>query len=239
MANNNPNALMEVTPRAGLGVNSVPMDNHQVGVWYDAAAGEWSIFNEDGTPMPLRVYFNVMAFPYAASFYNTSPGFRGSAGFVQTATPANTSGYITFINTPSLNGHPSAKLIVTQNWNPGGIGGVYNPHAIGVWYDWSVGEWTIYNEDFASIPGGASFNVLNIAGSPAVTLVASSSNASGASACYIGIVDPVNTYNFVTHVYSGYFADVAFFAFNYTTDGACIVDGSGNAISSGATFFMV
>jgi secreted trypsin-like serine protease len=77
--------------------------------------------------------------------------------FVHTASGSNTSGHVTTINHSALNGNPNARLHVTQNYNPNNTGGVYNPHSIGVWYNGS--QWTIFNQDFAAIPSGASFNV--------------------------------------------------------------------------------
>ena len=50
-------------------------------------------------------------------------------------------------------------ILFSQNWNPGGTGGVYNGHHTGVWYV-SNGRWAIYNEDRAPMPPSAAFNVL-------------------------------------------------------------------------------
>lgn len=80
-----------------------------------------------------------------------------SRTFVHTTTAANTSGHVTLINHPLSNGNPNAILIVTPNWNPGGVGGTYNNHAIGVWYTGT--RWSIFNQDIAAMPIGASFNV--------------------------------------------------------------------------------
>ena len=51
-----------------------------------------------------------------------------------------------------------AIVMVTQNWNPPGLAGVYNNAPIGVQYQ--SGLWLIFNEDFSNMPIGASFNVL-------------------------------------------------------------------------------
>jgi hypothetical protein len=40
------------------------------------------------------------------------------------------------------------------------LGGVYNAHNIGVWYDSSLDQWSIFNQDGANMPDGAAFNVL-------------------------------------------------------------------------------
>ena len=74
-------------------------------------------------------------------------------------------GYIFELNLPTLdgnpvNGNPSVHLIVTQDYDFGGTPPTLaDPHQIGIWYDSSTTEWTIYNEDRAPIPAGAEFNV--------------------------------------------------------------------------------
>ncbi len=235
VTNNNPNALVEVTANWNPNGTYTGFDTHQVGVWYDSSAAKWGIFNEGGASMPLGAAFNVYALP------------SSSAGvFVQTVTSANTSGYITFLNSAGLNGNPSASFLVTQNWNPGGGGvGIYHTHAIGVWYDTSVGEWTIYNEDISSLPSGASFNIVTITGvTDQVTQVASSSNIVGDSTCLSESssdhwnTNP-NSVLFITHVYSGYFTDVAAVWFNASLNEQCVFDGSYHSMPVGVTFFVV
>lgn len=92
------------------------------------------------------------AFSAAASV----PGVR----FVHTATAANINGHYTYVDHPLTNDNPNAILLVTQNWNPGGVGGIYNDHPIGVWYSSSAKKWAVFNQDFAAMPTGAAFNVL-------------------------------------------------------------------------------
>jgi hypothetical protein len=77
--------------------------------------------------------------------------------FVHKASTSNTSGYQTWLNNSSLNNKPNVILQVTQNFNPGGVGGTYNPHPISVKY--GEGKWIIQNNDLADIPIGAAFNV--------------------------------------------------------------------------------
>jgi hypothetical protein len=42
------------------------------------------------------------------------------------ATASNITNNYTVIDHPSVNGNPSAIVLVTQNWNPPGSGGAYN-----------------------------------------------------------------------------------------------------------------
>jgi hypothetical protein len=219
----NPNAFLEVTAD---GTHS-PMDTHQVGVWYDTSAGQWGVFNEDGSAMPLGASFNVYTQQYHTAY-----------AFLATVPSANTSGYIFFINAAGLNGNPSLQLVVTQNWSPDFV---YNPHPIGVWYDSWVGEWTIYNEDLTSIPSGAAFNVYvaNAAGAIGGKVeVASSSNTTGATFCMSDVVGDWRV--FATHVYngSGYLTDVVGSTVLAGTQEWCLTDASGNAIPIGTEFFL-
>jgi hypothetical protein len=77
--------------------------------------------------------------------------------YVHRATAANSVGNWTILNNPVTNNNPNAIVFVTPNWNPGGVGGVYDNHAIGVWYTGT--RWAIFNQDLTPIPNGASFNV--------------------------------------------------------------------------------
>jgi hypothetical protein len=80
--------------------------------------------------------------------------------FVHEATIANGAGnYVTYLDDPMLNGHPEAIVLATPNWNPPGGGGVYNNHPIGVWYNPFEEKWTVFNQDFAPILDGSSFNI--------------------------------------------------------------------------------
>ena len=94
----------------------------------------------------------------------TADGANGAGGpveaaFVHRATPENVSDNSTYIDDPRTNGNPGAVLSVTQNWNPGGGGGTYNDHPVGVWYDAGRQKWAIFNQDRAAMPEGAAFNV--------------------------------------------------------------------------------
>ena len=49
---------------------------------------------------------------------------------------------------------------MTQNFNPGGVGGLRNDHPIAIGYDIGDQRWKIRNQDGANIDNGASFNVV-------------------------------------------------------------------------------
>ena len=160
LTNGKPNAKILVTPKDTA--NSRP-----VGVWYNGT--KWGIFNQDGASMPVGVSFHVFVIP------ETYAG-----GFVHTATAANISGNYTVIDHPLINGNPNAIVFVTQNWNPGNVGGTYNNHNIGIWYSSSQQKWAIFNQDLAAMPVDAAFNVLvQVPQSDVFVHKATSANSSG------------------------------------------------------------
>ena len=83
----------------------------------------------------------------------------GPTAFVHRATGVNVSGNSTYLEHPMLDRQPSAWLLATPVWNPGGAGGVYNNHAIGAWYDSGRERWAIFNQDGAAMTVGAAFNI--------------------------------------------------------------------------------
>jgi hypothetical protein len=147
LTNNKPNAILLVTPNWNPGGVGGTYNNHPIGVYY--TGGKWTIFNQDFAAMPPNAAFNVIV---------PRPG-PGEAVFVHQASAANTSVHITFIDHPLTNNNPTALVLVTPNWNPGGVGGTYNNHPIGVYYSSSTKKWAIFNQDLANVTVGASFNV--------------------------------------------------------------------------------
>jgi hypothetical protein len=119
---------------------------HNVGVWYEAGAQKWAIFNQDLAAVPAGATFRVVLPP-------------ASGSFVHRAADGNSRGDHTYLSDPLTNGEPGAVVSVTQNWNPGGGPGVYNDHPVGVFYDEDVQKWAIENRDGARMPEGAAFNV--------------------------------------------------------------------------------
>jgi len=112
----------------------------------------------------LNVYGNVNAYGnvniYSAIHVPGAGVGTGGAAFVHVATAGNSLGNYTIINNPLCNGDPNAILMVTPNLNPGNTLHVYNNHPIGVWYNGS--SWTIFEQDVATVPLNAAFNVLVI-----------------------------------------------------------------------------
>ncbi len=141
-SNGHPEAILTVTPN--WSPNKV-YDNHPIGVWYHN--GVWSIFNQDLTPIPANAAFNVyIQEPDAGVNYNAS---------VHVATTANSFYDYTNLNTIPTNGNSNTLVFITPNYDPYAV---YNNHNTGVWYH--NGVWSIFNQDGASIPNNAAFNVL-------------------------------------------------------------------------------
>jgi len=161
--NNNPNAILEVT--SNWAPHNV-YDDSTIGVWYHASVGKWSIFNQNLKVVPDQAAFNVQVLPSISSV------------FIHVATTSNSAGDYTDIDNPATNNNPNAILEITSNWNPGGVGGVYNNHHIGVWYHASVGKWSVFNQDFVAIPNQAAFNVQVLSASSSTFVhMATSSNS--------------------------------------------------------------
>jgi hypothetical protein len=142
MANGDPGAMILATANWNPGGQGGTYNAHHLGVWY-ARNGRWSIYNEDLAPMPLSAAFNTLV---------------TRSAFVHRATSGNIIRNWTLIDHPSCNGRPEALLLITPNWNPGGQGGQYNRHGLGVWY--TEGRWSIFNQDRAPMPPTAAWNVL-------------------------------------------------------------------------------
>ncbi|MCS6847109.1 MAG: hypothetical protein RMN52_05265, partial [Anaerolineae bacterium] len=149
MLNNNPNAVFFVTQNWNPnGASSGTYNDRPIGVFYANTAQKWAIFNQSVTAMPAGADFNVLIPPPGANV------------FIHTATAGNTTGHVTRMDHPLLNNNPNAKVLVTQSWNPGGIGGTYNNHPIGVYFSSVSNRWIIFNQDIATMPVDASFNVM-------------------------------------------------------------------------------
>jgi hypothetical protein len=149
-----PDAVVLAVPSPGRGGQAGAAYGHNIGVWYEPTKERWAVFNQDLTAVPAGSAFEVVVPP-------------ADRGFVHRAAPPNTVGNATYLDDPLTNGEPGAEVSVTQNWNPGGGGGVYNDHPVGVLYDEDVGRWLVYNEDASRMPEGAAFNVAVSEAAPA------------------------------------------------------------------------
>lgn len=144
--NENPEAILMVTQNGSS--DGEATNTHPIGVWYYSnRGGRWAIFNQDLAPMPEGVTFNVVV------------SESGAEAAVHRASPENTVDSATYLDHPLANDNPEAILSVTPNWNPGGTGGIYDDHLVGVRYDADEKKWAILNQDLAQMPQSAAFNV--------------------------------------------------------------------------------
>lgn len=149
--NGDKNAIVLASPTPDQKNIRAASYEHNIGVWYEAGAEKWAIFNQNRAAVPAGATFEVEV-PQA------------SATFVHRADLLNTAGNYTYLDNPLTNGEPDAVLSVTQNWNPGGGRGVYNNHPVGAVYDARLRKWAVYNRDGAAMPKGAAFNITVPAG---------------------------------------------------------------------------
>ena len=136
--NGNPSAVITIEADAAAR-NANP---HAIGVWYDGS--RWAIFNQDRAAMPAGVSYKVR--------WENS----GKNAFVA----KSTGGPALLLSHPALDNNPQAAFYLSQVWNPGGTGGVYNNADVAVGYDKSSGKWNIRNANGSELPAGAAFNIL-------------------------------------------------------------------------------
>lgn len=147
LTNNIPNAMI-ITTIHRFGVDRhTPIFNTPIGVWYKTDAARWSGFAEDMVGTPSGIGFNVMA-------------YNSNVGMVHRTTAKNIVGNSSYLDLPGANNNPRARLFVTHNWNPGGVGGTYFKKEVGVWYDTSQQRWAIFTQDVSPMPVGIAFNVM-------------------------------------------------------------------------------
>lgn len=139
--NGKPNAVFSVRTNDVAKI----LNPHPIGVWYTGQ--KWSIFNQDRALMPPGVTFLVTL---------------SERAFVLKSDPENTRGAELLVNQVPLNGNADAKFSITQNWNPDGIGGTYNPSDIEARFDRSLGKWVLFNKSSTPIPAGAAFNIVEL-----------------------------------------------------------------------------
>lgn len=149
--NHHGSAQLQVTQNWDPSGHGGTYNNDNIGVWYDGA--HWLVFQQDTAAMTVGASFNVLV------------GTRGTGAFgtVLKARHSNISDNWVTINNRRTNNNSRAMVFATPDWNPGGVGGTYDPSPIGVWYDKSVSPkvWAVFNQNTgSSMPNHAAFNLL-------------------------------------------------------------------------------
>ncbi len=150
--NGEANALLFVTPNYSAGgVCGCVVDTVPLGVVYNVLGGaRWSIAHlDEATNIDAGATYNVLVVQKASKNV-----------FVQTATSANTLGGATYINSLKTNGKPNAQILITPNIDPGSTNQFVSDHPVGAYYNSSLKEWGILNEDGTAMSIGAHFNVM-------------------------------------------------------------------------------
>ena len=150
--NGEANALLFVTPNYSAGgVCGCVVDTVPLGVVYNVLGGaRWSIAHlDEATNIDAGATYNVLVVQKASKNV-----------FVQTATSANTLGGATYINSLKTNGKPNAQILITPNIDPGSTNEFVSDHPVGAYYNSSLKEWGILNEDGTAMSIGAHFNVM-------------------------------------------------------------------------------
>ena len=159
--NGNPDAIFLVTANWNPGGTGGVYNTSAIGVWYDVNTAKWGIFNQDLSPMPEGAAFNV---------------FIPSGGDYFVHKADSTLDYFgTYLDYPAFY-DSTLVFFVTQNWNPGGTGGVYNNSPVCAVYDRANYVWYIYNEKETLMKRGAAFNVFIPSGTDYFIHKANSSN---------------------------------------------------------------
>ncbi|MCW9036526.1 T9SS type A sorting domain-containing protein [Altibacter sp.] len=119
----------------------------------------------------------------------TTIAFAQPHMFVHTANAGNIASAVTYIDHPGLNNNPTAKILVTHNWNPSNGTGVYNDKKTGAFYSTTQNKWCVFNEDNSAMQPDVSFNIYIAQGTEAFTHISNAGNQ-GTSTAYTILNDP-------------------------------------------------
>jgi hypothetical protein len=147
--NNNPNALLFITPAL---VNGTNLNPHLIGAYY-MFQNKWSVSNVDGVAIPIGATFNVQYFvnPDAARFVYKVPQ-RVNAGD------------ISYIDHPGLNNNPNAKIRSCPAFRFNGGYGYFNLDDVKIEYDATASKWYIANLNNTPVPVNSTYNIMTTSG---------------------------------------------------------------------------
>ena len=119
---------------------------HPLGVWYDGS--RWAIFNQDKAVMNAGLKFLVRwSLPGTNSYHLKANNNNLQEGLL-------------LLDHPALNNNPGARFSLSQLWNPGGAGGMYNLAEVTTEYEPELKRWLIMNNNGEAIKPGLAFNVI-------------------------------------------------------------------------------
>ncbi|MEM7161214.1 MAG: MopE-related protein [Bacteroidota bacterium] len=118
------------------------LNNHSIGVWYDG--NNWTIFNQDLSPMVADASFNVLINHHYLFTENISSPFGSFFGLSEPELP--------------LSEQERSQMIFASNTlSPNGQ---FNDAEVGVWF--TNDQWNIYNENGNFFLGGTKMNILKM-----------------------------------------------------------------------------
>jgi hypothetical protein len=147
VTNDEPAAILQVTPNGDAGGEPIVYNDQVPGVWFNAS--KWGVFNESEAPMPVGVSFNVLV--------GAASSGGGKTKTVKAPKPQNKTNGVEF-NNPTTNGDSNAFVLDTPNYDPNGIGGVIDTSQTDVLYDGQFID--VANSDNAVMKKGTAFNLL-------------------------------------------------------------------------------
>jgi hypothetical protein len=153
LTNDNPNAMILITPNIDPDGANEFVSDHPVSAYYNPTLKQWGVLNEDGSSMAIGAHFNIMI---------GSKASNGGSEIVTKAHSQNSAGSFVLINSPATIGNPNAAVFETPNSDPGGTGGKFDTATTGVEYFQSpTDNWAVFQEDGSTMTHGFAFNVLS------------------------------------------------------------------------------
>jgi len=144
LLNDNPRAIVVVTQNFNPGGGGGGVYNdHPIGVGYSGS--RWSIFNEDGAPIPEGAAFNV---------------WIGPGALLRTAAE-NTYTSWSVLDWDETNRNPEARIFATHNYTLSGPSGMAHPYTLAAFYN-ATEYWCVANADGAvDMPLDIGFNLFS------------------------------------------------------------------------------
>jgi hypothetical protein len=170
---------------------------------------------------------------------------QSGEAYMHLNTPSNTTGNVTYLDHPALNGRPEAGVLVTNQIHPYAYNAFRMDHATGVYFNGD--QWSIYLDDQEDIITPTTWNVFipPIDSSLIVQTTTAGNISNTATFINHGLFngDP-NAVLFVQHVYNppgaenNYYTHTVSVAYDPTQGQWAIVNADGAPMPEGITFFV-
>jgi hypothetical protein len=148
--NNNPAAVIFMTPVSGSGANP-----HKIGAYY-MYLNRWSVFNLDGVAINAGAKFTV-------EYYSSSDANHFVYVVPQRVHPND----VSYLDYAGLNNNPNAQVRVLPHVSAT-IGNHWNQNDVKVEYDATAHKWFIVNTNDTPVPSDSAYNIMFSSG-PGIT----------------------------------------------------------------------